>query len=129
MNEPSEDTSVLGMDRGVPGENPIPELLLKKAEWEDALEAILPEHRRKVAGVLICVVLALGFALAALVDEPIWWVGTGIFLLIPMFNIGWVLLTQQEVNRLRRGMAKVEEEIRILEKPDDLPERRTEGEG
>jgi hypothetical protein len=122
MNEHSEVSSVQPGDRDVPPVNPRAVLLLEKSEWEDALEDYLPSQRRRLFAGAFCIVISTGFGLAGLLDHPVWFVPAGLFILPTLFGLGWFLMTQQEINRLKGRISEYEEEILRLDEDNSVVE-------
>jgi hypothetical protein len=90
------------------------ELLLKRADLTDALEAAEVPHRRRkrlgLAVLVICVIaLILGFT-----SNTRWLLYAFYALQIPFFGLGFFLLAGQEVRRLRRDVEAVDKELRLL---------------
>ena len=100
------------------------ELLLKRVELKDALEAAEASQRRRIRlglGLLAIGVIAL---ILGLTLDTRWLVYAVSAFLIPIFGFGFFLMAGQEVGRLEREVEAVDPESQLLEsgeKPTNSP--------
>ena len=110
----SEPLDVLSVEEQRVEPNPRLALLIRKSEPEDALEAKEQPQRKALRLGLGFVGTGVLFSAAGFILDPYWYLAAlGVFL-YPAFGAGFFLLAQQEIGRLKREVAGMEEELKLL---------------